>query len=293
MKWLAVILVLLNLAAWLLGMKVDPGSAQLASAGQFEPINVAAMSVVQPTVAQKSTKAGSALEGVALEEENLAQLKMDKRGQVLMAPGSSIASRVPGTQGGQLTRVIMPNDRSKGSLEAASESTPVVAKVAKPISKVAPKEAAKAALSCYRLGPFIDHNSLASARRKLENSGIRYRVEEDNNAKNIKAVRVYLATESSPKALDAARKRLKQMNIKHFVIKVNGVQLVQLGYFSEPARAAMFQKTLKSRGVEALTETIYRKTRIKSWLDLQLASNELVASLKLSAPARAKEQACK
>ncbi len=293
MKWIVVVLALLNVVAFLLGMKIDPDVHQTASASQFEIINASAMSTIEPIMEKQQDAAANASDGLTLEEDGLAQLKVDKRGQVLMAPTE------PGKKKDKVDAkadppVILPNNLARTEMVKATVQKPVeVAKVAEPEPSSSPEESANVALACYRLGPFNDQNSLASVRRKLENGGIKYTVDERGAPKNVKAVRVYLGAYSNTAALEAETKRLKEMKVEHFVIRLNGTPLVQLGYFSEPSRAKAYQKTLKTRGIDAKTDTIYHDTNINSWLDVQLASKDTIGALVLPKNAKFREQACR
>jgi len=299
MKWIVIILVLLNLSAWLLGQKVDPNALSTVSADQVQTINAAAMTVVLPDPENSQAEQDNVVKLQTLEEDSLAQLKLDKRGQVLRVPEAP--NKTPKTAGTSVSRpvpVIVAND-----LSATASSGPVepvkLAKIApvepdpaaKPES--APKKGAEVALTCYRLGPFNDQNSLAGVRRKLENGSISYSVAEVGGAKRIKGVRVYLGAYPNTAALEAEVKRLKELKVDHFVITLNGTPLIQLGYFSEPTRAKKYQQTLKQRGIEANTDTIYHDARIESWLDVGRASKSQIDSLILPKSAKSERQACR
>jgi hypothetical protein len=291
MKWIVVVLALLNVVAFLLGMKVDPNAHQTASASQFEIINASAMSTIEPIMEKQQEAAATASDGLTLEEDGLAQLKVDKRGQVLMAPTESGKDKDDAKTD---PPVILPNNLAKTDTVKAAAQKPVeIAKVAEPEPSSSLEESANVALACYRLGPFNDQKSLASVRRKLENGGIKYTVDERGAPKNIKAVRVYLGAYSNSATLEAETKQLKKMKVEHFVIRLDGTPLVQLGYFSEPARAKAYQKTLKIRGIDAKTDTIYHDTNINSWLDVQLASKDTIGALVLPKNAKFREQTCR
>jgi hypothetical protein len=291
MKWIVVILVLLNLSAWLLGKKVDPAAQQGVSTAQIETINAAKMSVVQPALEMAEREEDEAL---ALEEETLAQLKVDKRGQVLMAPS---ASKVDKPQPVEIVALnMMTLDEPSPEIPTApvqKPEKPSKVAVSEPEPQATPEVPAQVVLKCYRLGPFNNQNSLASVRRALESGGIAYTVDERTAAKDIKAVRVYLGAYASTAALKAETNRLKQMKIDHYVVTLNGTPVVQLGYFSEPARANAYQKSLKLKGVDAKKDTIYREARIDSWLDVQEATMDTIKGLDIPEGVRTKEQACR
>lgn len=301
MKWIVVILVLLNVTAYLFGLKVDPEVAQITSGGQYRIVNAEAMSVISPETAERATPMN---DGQALEEDEFAQLKVDKRGEVLRAAADlqGKTGEGDGNNSAAPAQVQQPAAKTAVSVsDTAAEKKPAApviapvdrAKIATSKTPESPVKSAQAALACYRLGPFRDQNSLIAVRRKLENENIQYRLDESSDLRNIKAVRVYLGVDSGDASIEAARQRLKSMNIEHYVIRHNGIPMVQLGYFSEPARATAYQKKLKSRGVEAKTETIYHEANINSWLEVQQASSEAIDSIKLPRGASAKKQGCK
>jgi len=300
MKWIVVVLVLLNLAAWLLGKRIDPDAQQNISADQVETINAAEMSVIQPAQEKAKRKVSEAL---ALQEESLAQLKVDKRGQVLMEPTESTSTPAQAEKSQPANKpivdtsnspVIVAQDRSKPDVPAEPVQKPItLKKMPVPEPEPEPQAPAQAALACYRLGPFTDQNSLAGVRRALENDGIEYVVDESTAAKKIKAVRLYMGAYASTAAMEAEVKRLKEMKVEHFVIRLNGTPLVQLGYFSEPARAKAYQKTLKARGIEAKADTIYHEAKINSWLDVRMVTKSAIQGLDLPDAAGVKEQACR
>jgi len=300
MKWIVVVLVLLNLAAWLLGKRIDPDAQQNISADQLETINAEAMPVIQPAQEKAKRKVSEAL---ALQEESLAQLKVDKRGQVLMEPTESTSTPAQAEKSQPANKpivdtsnspVIVAQDRSKPDVPAEPVQKPItLKKMPVPEPEPEPQAPAQAALACYRLGPFTDQNSLAGVRRALENDGIEYVVDESTAAKKIKAVRLYMGAYASTAAMEAEVKRLKEMKVEHFVIRLNGTPLVQLGYFSEPARAKAYQKTLKARGIEAKADTIYHEAKINSWLDVRMVTKSAIQGLDLPDAAGVKEQACR
>ncbi len=301
MKWIVVILVLLNLSAWLLGKRIDPGFKQSPRADQVETINAAGMTVIDLAEEKAMRKKNEAL---ALEEEKIMQLKLDERGKVLMAPSASKevnATLVPKLAVETPKSVtIVALDRSNAEAKtapakkpveprktAASEPAPV------PAPEPAPKKPAQAALNCYRIGPFGDQNSLANVRRALNRNSIRYSLDERGGVKRIKAVRVYLGNFSDAAAMQRESKRLKQIEIDHYVVKLSDRSVIQLGYFSEPARATAYQKTLKSRGVNASAESIYQDAKIDTWFDVKQASKESIANLTLPEGTQATQQACR
>jgi len=305
MKWIVVILVMLNLSVWLLGKKVDPSVQLSIRADQAKTINAESMSVVQPSLEMAQREVD---EAAALEEEKLVQLKLDKRGKVLRLPSASNTETPSPVHKPIVQKPVVeapkPVESEPVEIMALDRSTPVataqpVQKIDKPANKPIAKNEplsvapVQAILKCYRIGPFHNQNTLASTRRALERSGIDYAVEERGAAQKIKAVRVYLGAYASTAALEAEKEQLKQMSIENYVVTLNGTPVIQLGYFSEPARANAYQKTLRVKGIEAKADTIYHEAIIDSWLEVAQASKEAISNLSLPRGATVKEQACR
>ena len=304
MKWIVVILVLLNISAWFLGERIDPGVEQSLRAEQAETINVAGMTVIEPAEEMAMRKKN---EELVLEEEKITQLKLDERGKVLMAPSTSKEEKVspvrkPAVETPESVKIV-PLDRAKSEAPAAAvqkpakpakaEETAASEPVPTPTPAPAPKKPAQAVLTCYRIGPFGDQSSLANVRRVLNRNGIRYAVNKRGTAKKIKAVRIYMGNFVNTAAMQAETKRLKEMGIDHYVVILDGTSVIQLGYFSEPARATAYRKMLKSRGVNASADIVYDEANQNSWLDVQQTSKESIAGLALPKGAQAKEQVCR
>ena len=287
MKWLVVILVILNLAVYLFAQRINPGASEFADSGRYETVNPEVMTVIEPGRSGRDGGAENTEGGQMLEEEGMAQLKMDTRGQVLMAPQAAPEVEETGSQpivvAGDPAQSSAPSEEPKSSPSTAAMESGEEAAGSEPESaaKTAPAAAPAPILSCYRIGPFSQQKSLAAARRELEKQGIDYTVDEDRDKQKIKAVRVYLGAFTSDSALQAEKKKLEGLGVEHFVIRLNSTPMIQLGYFSEPARASAYQEKLKARGLQVKTEKIYHDAAITSWLDVPQATREGMDRLKL------------
>lgn len=311
MKWIAVILVMVNLVVFLL-MKSNPGDVQPVAKGDVETINASAMSVLPPEQQLEPVTAEGA--GASdLVEENLTQLKLDDRGKVLMARNSEPAAdnkKQPAKSTGGVTvkstkqsdsntatpvlKALDRRDKSAAITKAspADEATIDSSKaIAKPKPKPAP--AVIEAKACYRVGPFSNQNQLANVRRKLESANVEYAVEDKTPKGKIKAVRVYLGAFPDTATLEAEKARLDRLKIDHFVIVLNGERLIQLGYYSNPAGAKRVQQDLQARNVPAKIATEYKDTRIESWLNLKSASKADIDALGLPAGMSKQNEACR
>lgn len=298
MKWIAVILVMVNLLVFLL-MKSYPGADQPIVEGDFETINESAMSVLPPEAQVEETVAVEADVSPDLVEDDLAQLKLDDRGKVLMARNEAPAAEdkkenneqsvkpaapsAKAVSAKQSVAVLQPLDRDEKPAAVAKASpapAETTAVVAAPVTPD-PVPTVIEAKACYRVGPFSNQNQLAKLRRKLETANIEHTVEDKTAPGKIKAVRVYLGAFSDTAALEAEKSRLNKMKIDHFVIVLNGERLIQLGYYSKPAGAKRVQQEMQARNVPAKIATEYKDTRIENWLNLKSATQADIDALGL------------
>jgi len=322
MKWIAVILVMVNLVVFLL-MKSYPGAVQAVSDSDSETINESAMTVLPPEAQTEELVAVEADESSDLVEEDLAQLKMDDRGKVLMARNDKTADENKKQNSKQATKptasaklsepkttapVLKPLDRNEKPAAVAKVS-PASAEMsvvnAEPVAKPKPKSkqepepvsepvpAVVEEIACYRIGPFSNQKQLANARRKLESANVAYTVEDKTAPGKIKAARVYLGAFSDTAKLEAEKSRLSKMKIDHFVIVLNGERLIQLGYYSNPAGAKRVQQDMIARNVDAKIATEYKDTRIESWLNIKSASKAEIDTLGLPAGMSKRNEACR
>lgn len=294
MKWIAVILALLNVVAYLLGMKVEPGVMQTVQSSEYEQINLAAMSVIRPDEQARETDEVVASDASMLEEDALAQLKVNNKGQVLRAKNKSdvVASNDSSKAQAKAKSKVEKQHKtaSKKQAEVAKKKKPVVlANVDKPAKSAVD---AKDAIACYRLGPFKNPKRLQSMRKRLENQGIAYQLDESATKKRVKAVRVYLGPFASDAALAERKKQLVSLKVDHFVIRIKGAPHLQLGYFSEPERANTYQKTLKAKGLAVKADTIYAQGTKNSAIELAQVTEKKVKALDISKGIKVQAHAC-
>ncbi len=297
MKWIAVILVLLNVVAYLLGMRAPVDSMQSVQSGEYEQINVAAMSVIRPDEARDQQNTQTASDAATVEEDSLAKLKVDQQGEVLMAKNEQSedsqakaqATKSPkNTSAPQKKPETQAEINKQAEVPVAEELTKIV-RVENPATKPVTVEQT---LSCYRLGPFKNPKRLASLRQKLDSQGIVYKLDEREASRRIKAVRVYIGPYGNDNALAAQKQQLEQLNIDHFLIRLKGDRLLQLGYFSEPARATNYQKQMQAKGLPVKTETIYLDGTINNAIELAQISKAAIKALDISKGVSIKAQPC-
>ena len=296
MKWIAVILVLLNVVAYLLGMRAPVNNVQSVQSGEYEQINVAAMSVIRPEEARDQQSSQTASDAATVEEDSLAELKVDQRGRVLMAKTAQSEDKQPQAQNATPPIEADPPTQKhdapaaeqkkdvpvdiKKQVDAPQAETPVETASTKQLT-TAPA-AAEPALMCYRLGPFKNPKRLTSLRQKLDSQGVAYKLDEREATRRIKAVRVYIGPYGKDSALEAQKQQLEKLNIDHFPIRLKGKRLLQLGYFSEPARATNYQKLMQTKGLPVKTETIYLDGTINNSIELAQISEAAVKALDIS-----------
>lgn len=306
MKWIAVILVLLNVVAYLLGLKAADGEVvQTVYSSEYEQINVAAMSVIDPDEQRAKEKNEADLDASTLEEESLAQLKVNQKGQVLVAknkpedgdepkhekslPKSSEPAAKQKNDPAPEVKVAVPNIEKPA--KTMRNEPPVKAPVPAPAPESAPAPA-KVALACYRLGPFKNPKRLTSLRKRLESQGIHYKVDESKATRRVKAVRVYIGPFSDDGALSQQKQQLTKMGIDHFVIQIKEAPSLQLGYFAEPERAKKYQKGLSDKGLPVKADIIYMEGTTNKALELMQISEAAIKALDISKGVNVQSRPC-
>lgn len=292
MKWIAVIFALLNVVAYLLGMKVETGVKQTVQSTEYEQINLAAMSVMRPD--EQARKAEEA--AASVEEDSLAQLKVNKQGQVLRTKNESDAAADDDnakTQAKAEAKVAQSPQKAadkKPAKEVAEKAKPVVVAKVEPPTK--PVVDAKDALACYRLGPFKNPKRLESMLKRLKSQGITYQLDESAAKRRVKAVRVYLGPFANDAALNQQKKQLVAINVDHFAIRIKDVPHLQLGYFSEPERANTYQKTLKAKGLAVKADTIYAQGDTNTAIEVAQVSENKIKALDISKGVNVQSRSC-
>ena len=121
---------------------------------------------------------------------------------------------------------------------------------------------------CYRIGPFKKENSWAFAQTWMDENSVQYN-HITSDSRELRAVRVYLGPFNSESATDAEVQKLKSKALDHFVYKVeNGLIRISLGYFTQEELADKFLSYLDSIGIEAKSQPEYRKLGPHNWLEI-------------------------
>ncbi len=313
MKWIAVIFALLNVAVFFWAAKLAPNEIQTQRSSAYEVINPSEMTTVKSDdrLAKVPASMPASTQQANIDSQAAAdniEAKADSAYQSVLkaqlATNNASGVVIQTLEDEKLTRVdqnsqaMEASSAARSGVKAASSNTSDLTGTqdaeTKSVEEAKPAAAAQqeklAIIACFRVGPFTDQNSLAQTRWRLERHNVKYQL--NSGPGEIKAVRVYMGAYASSSELNRDKARLTQMDIEHFLIRVNGEPLLQLGYFSEPARAAIYAQKLRKQDLKVKSEMIYRNANINAWLRLQNITREAVNSLNLSRALKIQEQAC-
>ena len=130
---------------------------------------------------------------------------------------------------------------------------------------------------CFRLGPFRQPETLASATGWLDQQGLAYDSVQ-SESRELRAVRVYLGPYQSREDTNPVIQRLKERNLDHFVYQLdNGQVRISLGYFTQEELAGKFMTYLETLDIQARSQEDYRTLGPFSWLILRPAGTVVQA----------------
>lgn len=128
--------------------------------------------------------------------------------------------------------------------------------------------------ACYQVGPFKTDKRLATATGWMEEAGIEFKVTQ-SQARQLKAVRVYLGPFNSDSGKNEAVQLLKAIGLDHFPYKSeDGLTKISLGYFTQEGLAETFLTNIISLGVNAKSELEYRQLGPFHWLAIRMPKSE-------------------
>lgn len=268
MKWLAVLLVLANVAShfWI----QRQGSIELdLDPNRFEGVNLERMSIKFDAL--DSTKS-SGIEDVVTRID-LTKDAPDAEPIELVGVKARDAEA-------QSKEVLEPK---RGAVEVMSPMPSIDQKletdlVEKPEPEVE-LEAVAGARLCYRVGPYTAQGALDNAVAVISNQNIEFAVTETYSERQVKAARVYLGPFPTDDVMQSMRARLKEQRVDHFVVNIDGQPRLQLGYFSGLSRGQNYQKWLVTAGFDAKLDKIYKAKLSDAWINFELQSEKQLVSL--------------
>ena len=284
MKWIAVLLVLANVAAYF-WVQQDESSNLGLDPNRFDAVNLERMTLQSP--------ADSGVNAESLQEDVVTQIDLTEAG----APKVRTFQGVDEGAAAATDKVLEPKrDDEQGDAQAANEvadlqaqqeqaarqaeqtkakelkiaeAKAAEAKVAEAKTKAADEAATQVAkaqsANCYRVGPYAEEEAFNEAVTLLANNQIKHKA--DAFAKQqVKATRVHLGPFADAGELQAGKAQLKAKGIDHYAIKFNGRSHLQLGYFSNLQRGENYQNKMKGLGFDAKLEKVYKSDSPASWV---------------------------
>ena len=133
------------------------------------------------------------------------------------------------------------------------------------------------AQACYRVGPFKKENSWTAALDWIKERNVPYSP-VTSESRELRAVRVFMGPYNSETQIAPVMKALKEKKLDHFVYQVEeGVFRVSLGYFTQEELASKFLGYLESIKVQANAQPEYRQLGPYNWLEIPFEAVQLEA----------------
>ncbi len=289
MKWVAVWLVLVNVASYFWLQRYDTTQIN-ADVNHFEGINLKQMSLkvdrlasIESAEVEEQTITRIDLTDKAPDAKPTELVKIDSEGvqsqsDVVLEPKREALPVV-----GVVDEIESVKVSASVSGSAAITKEGEVAELASVMASIdpqmdkgifdapAPVEEPAARL-CYRVGPYTAQGALDNAVSVISEQNIEFAVTEVSSEKQIKAARVYIGPFSSDDAMQSMRAQLKEKRVDHYVINLKGKNLLQLGYFSGLSRGQNYQKRLVKEGFEAKLDKIYKDKLSDAWINFEVQS---------------------
>ena len=122
--------------------------------------------------------------------------------------------------------------------------------------------------ACYRLGPFRREDSWQAAKMWMDESGFEFRP-VTSGSRQLLAFRVYLGPFVSESSVDAILKTLESRGLEHFRYRAdNGLTRISMGLFSQEELAEKHLNYLISNQYEAKSQSEYRHLGPFNWMEV-------------------------
>jgi hypothetical protein len=124
---------------------------------------------------------------------------------------------------------------------------------------------------CYRLGPFKKQETWQAATEWMGQNNYEFR-QVTSDSRELRAVRVYLGPFDTIISAQSSVAQLKEKNLDHFVYLIDNEQArISLGYFTQEELAAKFLTYLQSIEVDAKSQPEYRRLGPFNWMEIPAA----------------------
>ena len=251
MKWLAAVLMMVNVALYLWAS--GPQATVTKTAIISKPdVNKAGMLLLSEhgNLKQFGSIADYQPSASAFVEATQEQTQKPESSEVDLQDSQQITANT-GTQDRQSDSVSVDAEDSISSADDAADEATAKTELAQP---------------CYRLGPFKQEASWQAATQWMEQKGIKFQL-VTSESRELRAVRVYLGPYRSISATEPVVQRLKGKNLDHFIsLAEDGSARISLGYFTQKELAAKFLAHLQSIDVQAKSQPEYRQLGPFNWI---------------------------
>ena len=276
MKWIAALLMIVNVAVylWAGGQHV---TVDVPTSLSKPDVNKEGMLLLSETGSLKQIGSieGSAQPVSALIEPNQDQglNQVQNKDQV---KGEAPESESTGDelQGDQPIITGLADDastalqiqRSGSDLTESGEETAVAGEVVQPVELSQVTEN-----FCFRLGPFKKEETWQAATKWMEQNEYEFR-QVTSDSREFRAVRVYLGPFDTINSAHSSVAQLKEKSLDHFVYLIDNEQArISLGYFTQEELAEKFLTYLQSIDVDAKSQPEYRRLGPFNWMEIPAA----------------------
>ena len=267
MKWIAALLMIVNVAVylWASGHQVTVNETAISSKPD---VNKEGMLLLNENgnLKQFGNIAGYQPSASAFMESVQDQTKKTGSSEADLQDSQQTTQQITAntnTQAQQSDSVLVGNEGSTSSVDEATAKTG--------LAQATPQIIVQ---SCYRLGPFKKEESWQAATKWMGQNGIEFR-HVTSESRELRAVRVYLGPYSSISSTEPVVRRLKGKNLDYFVsLAENGSVRISLGYFTQEELAAKFLAHLQSIDVQAKSQLEYRQLGPFNWIVIAVDSVE-------------------
>ncbi len=258
MKWIAAILMILNVTVylWASGNQVETSLLENPSSPDVNKEGMLLLSEAGGTK-QFGIIATGNLQKSLNTDERVAKSDDSDDGQT-----SQSSERTTGLDTGE--NLIITEDIIEG--DEISSATAVGDSLS---------GSAGLAAQCYRIGPFRKPEPWEVAQNWLSEQGVSFK-HVTSESRELRAVRVYLGPYSSTSEAQTAVKLLESKNLDHFVYQLgDGATRVSLGYFTQEELATKFLDYLAGIKVEAQSQPEYRILGPFNWMEISAQTIDL------------------
>lgn len=290
MKWIAAILMILNVVIFL-GVSDRQTQAGQGSAATRPDVNRESMLLLKevavvvdavrggrsPTVVRAPDLSGidGAVVG-ALDAQNLALVNSQTEGASqpgdgaildLDATGRNGSASAGADQSANITTVDVENSAQASKTAATEDDDPDVLAEPPELANLTPDSAL-----CYRVGPFKDQSLWRRATQWAETEGLVFKPVR-SQSRELRAVRVYVGPFRSISAAQPEADVLKEKELDYFVyLHDSNEARISLGYFTQEELATKFVEYLKSQDIAARSQPEYRTLGPFDWMDINIST---------------------